>query len=53
MNEPEILNQSVRERREAVLLELRFRHLARAGKPIAAAYVITVPIVKRPRIVWG
>jgi hypothetical protein len=40
---------TILERRAAALLEMRFRALARAGKPIAGAYTPTVP---QPRIVW-
>lgn len=48
--EPEIINQSVRERREAALLEIRFRSLAREGMPVTAAYVNTPPM---PRVQWS
>lgn len=42
--------QLTQQRREAALLAMRFITLARAGKPIAAAYVNNPPT---PRIRWG
>lgn len=43
------MNDTILERRAAALLEIRFAALARAGKPIAAAYVNNPPT---PRIRW-
>lgn len=43
------MNDSILERRAAALLEMRFRALARAGKPIAAAYVKP----PTPRVRWA
>lgn len=48
--EPEIINQPVRERREAALLDRRLRFLAREGLPVARAYVHTPPM---PRVQWS
>lgn len=42
--EPEIINESVRLRREAALLDIRVRALARAGKSISAAYRAPIPV---------
>lgn len=44
------MNPEILERRQAAILEMRFLTLARAGKPIAAAYVNKPP---QPRISWG
>lgn len=35
-------------RREAALLEIRFRALARSGKPVAGAYVPPTPVKMKP-----
>lgn len=43
------MNQTVLERRQAAILEMRFITLARAGKSIAAAYINNPPT---PRVVW-
>lgn len=42
--EPEITNQSVRERREAALLEIRFRAVVRSGYSAAGAYRKPIPV---------
>lgn len=47
--EPEIINESVRLRREATLLEMRMRALARAGKSISAAYRLPIPVKMKPK----
>lgn len=47
--EPQIINEPVRLRREAALLEMRVRALARAGKPIAAAYWAPIPVKMKPK----
>lgn len=47
MNE---LPETVLQRRAANLLEIRFATLARAGKPIAGAYVNRIPPL---RVVWS
>lgn len=44
------MNPEILERRQAAILEMRFLTLARAGKPIAAAYVNNPPT---PRVVWS
>lgn len=48
--EPEIINEPVRLRREAALLDMRFRFLARSGYSVTAAYVHTPPM---PRVQWS
>lgn len=47
MNE---LPETVLQRRAAALLEIRFAALARAGKPIAGAYVNHIPPL---RVIWS
>lgn len=44
------MNQTILERRQAAILEMRFLTLARAGKPIATAYINNPPT---PRVVWS
>lgn len=41
--------QMTLERRAAALLDMRFRALARAGKPIAGAYVPPIPVKMKPK----
>ena len=47
--EPEIINESVRLRREAALLEMRVRALARNGKSVSAAYRLPIPVKMKPK----
>lgn len=49
MTEPQIINEPVRVRREAALLEIRFSALSRAGKSIAGAYVPPIPVKMKPK----
>ncbi len=44
------MNPEILQRRAAAILEMRFAALARAGLPIAAAYLNNPPT---PRIRWG
>lgn len=48
MTEPEIINESVRLRREAALLEIRVRALARNGKSLSGAYRKPTPVKMKP-----
>lgn len=46
---PEERAAEIRERRKEAIFQIRFRALARAGKPIAGAYLNNPPT---PRVQW-
>lgn len=46
---PEQRAQEIWERRQEAILQMRFRALARVGKPVAGAYLNNPPT---PRVQW-